>query len=123
MSTLVGKSPNQVASISQLGKLAHQDSDAPFFGALKTLQAAPTVASATTIAPVSLVSFISGTVTIETITPPHSILETGGQLTLIPTGLFLTNTSGNIALASVAVVNKTLIMTWDATAAKWYPSY
>jgi hypothetical protein len=27
------------------------------------------------------------------------------------------------ALASVAVVNKALVMTYDSTTAKWYPSY
>ena len=40
-----------------------------------------------------------------------------------PFGLLSTNTSGNIALATTAVVNKALILTWDSGTAKWYPSY
>jgi hypothetical protein len=49
--------------------------------------------------------------------------NSGGQITLIPTGAWTTSTSGNIALASTAVVNKALIMTYDHNTAKWYPSY
>ena len=43
--------------------------------------------------------------------------------TQISTGLFSTSTSGNIALATVAVVSKALIFTYDASTAQWYPSY
>ncbi|CAB4240767.1 hypothetical protein UFOVP22_1, partial [uncultured Caudovirales phage] len=46
-----------------------------------------------------------------------------GQITIIPTGIFLTTTAGNIALASTTIVSKALIMTYDVTTAKWYPSY
>ena len=88
-----------------------------------TQAVAPTIASAATIAPTKAITFISGTTTINTITAPSPISTTGGQITLIPTGLFVTGITGNIALASTAVVNKALIMTYDATAAKWYPSY
>jgi hypothetical protein len=85
--------------------------------------AAPTVASASTIAPVTQVAFISGTTTIATITAPEPVASKGGQITLIPTGLWATNTSGNIALGTTAVVSKALILTYDPTTAKWYPSY
>lgn len=88
-----------------------------------TNAAAPTIASATTIAPTKRITFISGTTTVQTITAPSPISSGGGQITLIPTGIFTTNTSGNIALASTAVVNKALIMTYDTTTTKWYPSY
>lgn len=88
-----------------------------------TSAAAPTIASATTIAPTKQITFISGTTAIATITAPNPISTGGGQITLIPTGLFTTTTAGNIALASIAVVNKALIMTYDTTTAKWYPSY
>jgi hypothetical protein len=88
-----------------------------------TLAAAPTIASATTIAPTKLITFISGTTSIATITAPSPISSTGGQITLIPTGLFVTLTTGNIALASTAVLSKALIMTYDSGTAKWYPSY
>ena len=85
--------------------------------------AAPTVASSATIAPTAPINFVSGTTTISTITAPAGISSGGGQIVLIPTGLFSTNTAGNIALATVAVVNKAIIMTYDATTTKWYPNY
>jgi hypothetical protein len=88
-----------------------------------TSAAAPTIASATTIAPTQQIAFVSGTTAIATITPPAPIASGGGRITLIPTGAFTTTTAGNIALASVAVVNKTLTMTYDTTTTKWYPSY
>lgn len=92
-------------------------------GLFATRAAAPTIASAGTIAPTKAITFISGTTTIETITPPSPISLGGGQITLIPTGVFLTGVTGNIALASTSVVSKALIMTYDVTTAKWYPSY
>lgn len=92
-------------------------------GLRATSAAAPTIASATTIAPTTQIVFISGTTAIDTITPPSPISLGGGQITLIPTGLFTTTVLGNIALASTAVVSKALIMTYDVTTAKWYPSY
>jgi hypothetical protein len=94
-----------------------------YSGVLATGAAAPTIASAGTIAPTVGITFISGTTTISTITAPALITTAGGQITLIPTGLWSTNTAGNIALATTAVVSKALILTYDATTAKWYPSY
>ena len=91
-------------------------------GMVSFAAAAPTVASATTIAPTTPVAFVSGTTTVETITVPSQFTG-GGQITIIPTEVFTTNTSGNIALASTAVVNRALIMTYDSGAGKWYPSY
>jgi hypothetical protein len=85
--------------------------------------AAPTIVSATTIAPTKAITFISGVTPVVTITAPSPISLGGGQITLIPTGIFTTTTAGNIALASTAVVSKALIMTYDVTTAKWYPSY
>jgi hypothetical protein len=93
------------------------------FGVNSTGQVAPTIASASTIAPTKQITFISGTTAINTITAPTGIATTGGQVTIIPTGIFTTTTAGNIALASTAVVSRALIMTYDATTAKWYPSY
>jgi len=93
------------------------------FGVQATGQAAPTIASAATIAPTTSIVFISGAVAIVTITPPTGIATTGGQITLIPTGAFTTTTAGNIALATTAITNRALIMTYDATTTKWYPSY
>jgi hypothetical protein len=92
-------------------------------GLIATTAAAPTIASATTIAPTTPIVFVSGTTNVVTITAPSPISLGGGQITIIPTGLFMTTTAGNIALATVAVVSKALIMTYDVTTAKWYPSY
>lgn len=123
MTAFVGTGQDQISINGMLGKLAFVDADAPRSGALKTLQTAPTIASATTIAPTTYISFVSGTTSIATITVPTNLLTTGGQIVLIPTGLWATTTAGNIALISTAVVSKALIMTYDAATAKWYPSY
>jgi len=88
-----------------------------------TTAGAPTIASAATIAPVTPIAFVSGVTTINTITPPAPISTNGGQITLIPTGIFTTGVSGNIAIASTAVVSKALILTYDPITTKWYPSY
>jgi hypothetical protein len=92
-------------------------------GLIATTAAAPTIASATTIAPTTPILFVSGTTNVVTITAPSPISLGGGQITIIPTGVFSTTTAGNIALASTTVVSKALIMTYDVTTAKWYPSY
>jgi len=88
-----------------------------------TNAAAPTIASATTIAPTTPIVFISGTTAVVTITAAAPISTGGGTITLIPTGIFTWTTAGNIALAGTAVVSKALTMTYDTTTAKWYPSY
>ena len=85
--------------------------------------AAPTVASAATIAPTKWISFVSGTTAIDTITPPALITSKAGEIVLIPTGLWTTTTAGNIALATTAVVNKALTLYWDSGTSKWHPSY
>ena len=82
----------------------------------------PTIASAATIAPTTPILFVSGTTPISTITAPAGFTN-GGQITIIPTGVFTTVITGNIALVSTAVVSKALIMTYAANTAKWYPSY
>lgn len=123
MSTLIGTAPDQVPVNGMLGTAAFLNQDVPHSGALQTIQTAPTIASATTIAPTALISFVSGTTAIVTITPPTNILTTGGQITIIPTGIFTTTIAGNIALASTAIVGRALTMSYDATTTKWYPSY
>lgn len=85
--------------------------------------AAPTIASAGTIAPTTPIVFISGTAAIATITAPSPISAGGGQVTFIPTGIYTTTTAGNLALATTAVVGKAQIWTFDVTTTKWYPSY
>ena len=88
-----------------------------------TNAAAPTIASATTIAPTKQITFISGTTAVVTITAAAPISAGGGTITLIPTGAFTWTTAGNIAVAGTAVVNRALTMTYDVTTTKWYPSY
>jgi hypothetical protein len=85
--------------------------------------AAPTVASAATIAPTTPIVFISGTAAVVTITAPTPISNGGGTITLIPTGAFTWTAAGNIAVLGTAVVSRALTMTYDVTTTKWYPSY
>ena len=118
MPSLIGTKSNQVPSVGDLGKLAFQD----YVGISANLGAAPTIASAATIQPTTPVVFVSGTTNVVTITAPPEMVG-GGQITIIPTGIFATTTAGNIALATTAVVSKALIMTYDKTTNKWYPSY
>ena len=123
MSNLIGTAPDQVPVNGMLGIAAFMDSDVGFSGAVNTLQVAPTLASAATIAPTNTVTFVSGVTAIATITPPTNLLTGGGIIVLIPTGLWSTNTTGNIALATTGVVSKALFMTYDSATAKFYPSY
>ena len=85
-------------------------------------KAVPTIASATTIAPTERVTKVSGTTTIQTITVPAGT-QPGERITLVPTGLWATNTSGNIARVVTAVVSKALDLYWDPDAGVWFPSY
>jgi hypothetical protein len=84
-----------------------------------------TWASASAIAPITPVAHVTGTAAIANIVAPAGCTTTGigCQVTLIPDGLFTTTMGGNIALASVAVLNRALIMTYDPATTKWYPSY
>lgn len=61
---------------------------------------------------------VSGTGSLQTLAPPWTGFY--GSVTLIPTGAFTTVTGGNIKIASTAVVDKALVMTWDGT--DWYPN-
>jgi len=116
--TDIGTGANEIPLNQYLGKLAYEDT----VGLFATLNPAPTIASAATIQPLAPITFVSGTTTINTITVPSEFVG-GGQITLIPTGLWSTGTSGNIAIATTGVVSKALILSYDATTAKWYPSY
>lgn len=80
------------------------------------------VASATSVTPTGTVFHITGTTTVQTVVVPTGFPD-GGQITIIPDGVFTVGTSGNIALGGTSVVSKALILTWDATAVKWYMSY
>lgn len=116
--TDIGTGPDEVPLNGFLGALAYKNA----LGIMATETVAPTLASAATIQPMTPIAFVSGTTNISTIIAPPEMTG-GGQITLIPTGLWSTITSGNIALATTAVVSKALVMTYDAGTAKWYPSY
>jgi hypothetical protein len=116
--TDIGTGANEIPLNQYLGKMAYKEVE----GLEAQLNPAPTIASAATIQPLAPITFISGTTTINTITAPAEFVG-GGQITLIPTALWSTGTSGNIAIATTGVVSKALILTYDATTAKWYPSY
>lgn len=82
-----------------------------------------TMAAATTIAPSTFVTFLTGTTAVATITPPVT-----GQhmLCLISTDSGTTNatvTTGNINKVTTFVQNKALFMVYDPASAKYYPSY
>jgi hypothetical protein len=91
-------------------------------GLVATSNAAPTIASDSTIAPTSMITFVSGIASISTITAPAPISAAGGKITIIPTGAFTLNTSGNIANVVTTVVGQAFTLTYDSVGAKWYPS-
>lgn len=79
------------------------------------------VTSANTITPTGTMFVVSGTTTVKTIVVPAG-WSAGNCLTIEPTGIFATDTTGNIGLTSSAtVVGRILFMCWDGS--KWYPSY
>lgn len=125
----VGYQANQVPLNQYLGSMAFQNEESVTVASLtiaspiSTPAVAPTIASATTIAPTTYITFISGTAAIVNITAPTSLAATGGVLILIPTGIFTTTTAGNIALASTATVGRAMTMVYDFGTTKWYPSY
>lgn len=88
----------------------------------KLSESAGTVASATSIDIRNDVTIVSGTAAIETINGQFGG-GFSGIAVLIPTGAFTTVTTGNIAIASTAVVGKALIMTYVKSTGEWYPSY
>lgn len=81
----------------------------------------PTIAAATTIAPTTFLTFVTGTTNVGTITPPI----TGAMQTI---GLVFTNaspgqllTTGNISVGSTTVTqNKLVLLVYDPSSAKWY---
>lgn len=94
------------------------------FGAYGDTSIAGTViASATTVAPLSRVTHISGTAAITTITVPPALPD-GGTFTFIPDGAFTYTNAVNIGAASgTAIVGKPMVFTYDKTTGKVYPSY
>lgn len=89
---------------------------------LTTKLSEETVASAATISPKSDLVRVTGTTAIATIVPAFGG-GFSGILFLVPVAAFTTVTTGNIALASTAVVGKALTMVYSKSQNKWYPSY
>ena len=81
---------------------------------------AATIASTTTIAPTTFLTFISGTTNIATITPPvtGTVMLAFVWTTTSP-GQFLT--TGNISVGSTTLVqNRLNLMVYDPPTLKWY---
>jgi hypothetical protein len=107
-------------------------SAASIAGGPANLSTQSVITAASTITPQTQVFHVGGTTAINTITVPTFCIpdsfigmvdSTTCQLFLIPDAAFTTTTAGNIAITSLGIVGKQLIMTYDPTAAKWYPSY
>ena len=78
-----------------------------------------TMASATAISPTTKLTFLTGTVTIATITPPCSgYCELTLCFTNASPGVFLTN--GNIQIAYQPVQNRPVDLCYDPVSAKWW---
>lgn len=78
-----------------------------------------TLASAATIAPTTFLTFVTGTVTIATITPPVS----GAHMLALcfvtaSPGVFLT--SGNIQIAYQPIINRPVLLIYDPATAKYW---
>lgn len=84
--------------------------------------APPSVASASTIAPTKRITVVSGTGTINTITPPPGIAATGGELILIASGAWNVTAAGNVSVAFTAAVGRHYRLVWDAGTSKFYPA-
>ena len=79
----------------------------------------PTIASAATIAPVHKFTFVTGTVTIATITPPVSgYCEITLCFITASPGVFLT--SGNIQIAYQPIINRPIDLCYDPAGKKWW---
>jgi hypothetical protein len=87
------------------------------------LQPTPkTLASAATIAPTTFLTDVTGTVPVTTITPPVS----GTHMLafrFVTASPGVTGTTGNIGISTTTVLNRILLLVWDPTTAKYYPTY
>ncbi len=79
------------------------------------------IASGATITPTNRVHHITGAGSISTISAAG--MMDGEVLTLIPDAPFTTVTGGNIAVSSTAAVSRAMRFIFDASTAKWFPSY
>lgn len=82
-----------------------------------------TIAAATTIAPTTQITIVTGTTSVATITPPWPGFAGSLDLVFTDASPGATTTSGNIALATTVVTNKPVRMTYSPTLTKWVASY
>jgi hypothetical protein len=75
-----------------------------------------TIASATTIAPTTFISVVSGTTAVVNVTPPVSGAH---MLVFIPSGAFTTTTAGNLLNALTAAVNIPMLLFYNPLTAKY----
>lgn len=95
----------------------------PFGAAVEAVGGA--LASAATIAPTSPVHHVTGTTTIQTITPPtpFTVSGVGGRVRLIFDGVAPWNALGNIFVAGTSTTAGTFVdFEYDPATSKWYPS-
>lgn len=99
-----------------MSDLMHQDLQTP----QSNMQQSPlTLASAATIAPVTKLTFVTGTVQVATITPPVSgYVELAFVFTNASPGAFVT--TGNIHTAYTPIQNQVFILYYDPSTAKWW---
>ncbi len=80
-----------------------------------------TIASATTIAPVNRLTFVTGTVQVATITPPTTgYCEVVLCFTNASPGALLT--TGNIKTALTPIQDRPILFCYDPPSAKWWVS-
>lgn len=82
------------------------------------------IASTTTITPLTDLILVSGTVNVATITPPPIFGGlSSGILFVVATDAagFSTVTTGNIALAVALTTGKATMFVYSASQGKWYP--
>lgn len=76
----------------------------------------PSVAGA--FVPTYPITRVSGTEAITSITIPYEGFQ--GTIILIPTAAFTWTTAGNIATSGTAVAGRSIFLTYDPNAVKWY---
>jgi hypothetical protein len=81
------------------------------------------IPAATTIAPSSQITIVTGTTAVATITPPWAGFAGSLDFLFTDASPGATTTAGNIAIATTVVSKKTLRMTYSQINSKWYPSY
>lgn len=81
------------------------------------------IASADSIIARTDVIKVTGSTAVNTITTPLMLDRDGVILIFIPVdGSVVLGTSGNILVGITAVINRAVILVWDAVVGKWYIS-